>query len=282
MITGKDHRLLGDFPPDSGIVVLNLFLGLKEDEVVDEIHEAVTVQNLPPQIGGPVSVGIGWIAGAAVDIAGIAAAIERQEKCFCSIELGGHVDLFGVDGKMYDSAFLEEEQRSMRISVSLILVDGIAPGLAGRGIFEFQRHQGNTVQREQHIDGAVVIGVAGNLPGDMKLILIVKCQSFRIHSVCGFEISKFECFPVKFESVPDDVHGPLVDPLFEQSFDEETGQLCSVELFHLRPELRLSPLYETEDIFRKDSGFFIPERLVANAPSAVSQSFLNITFESLF
>ena len=73
-----------------------------------------------------------------------------------------------------------------------------------------------------------------------------------------FEIGQFEDFPIEFESMPDDMEGPLGIALFNQSFNQFSGKFLTVEFFHLRPEVGLGIFYKGNDLVGKEGVAFIP------------------------
>ena len=104
--------------------------------MAQNIEEAVPFQHLFPQVPAAVARGVLGIAGPALDFSRVAASVEGEEKGASAHKAGGHVNLIRVNGEMHQGSFLELEKRRAGVAIVLVLVDRIAPGLSGTGVFQ--------------------------------------------------------------------------------------------------------------------------------------------------
>ncbi len=90
MIAREDQLLffdISDLP-----VPLNLFLfGNETDKFIDQVKQAVALQNLFPQIGSCIAVGIDGVSFAAFYARTVAALIERKKTCCSACKLRRHI-----------------------------------------------------------------------------------------------------------------------------------------------------------------------------------------------
>ncbi len=88
------------------------------------------------------------IARAALDLARMAAAVERQEVRRLSAEPGGHVHLVRIGGEVHQRPRLELEERRPRVAVLLVLPHRVPPVLARAGILQLAGGDGQAVDGE--------------------------------------------------------------------------------------------------------------------------------------
>lgn len=75
-------------------------------------------------------------------------------------QAAGHVDRVRVDGEVDERPLLELEDEVRWVAVVLVLVNGVAPGLAGHGVLELDCSDRDAVERQRHVQAvAVPIGV---------------------------------------------------------------------------------------------------------------------------
>ena len=102
-----------------------------------------------------ITVGICGVAGAAVVSRPGGALVERQEEGLRALQLGGHVDIFEIDGEKGHHARVELETATPRVAVLAPLAHGILNVLAGELVLELYAHQGDAVHVQDHVDGLV-------------------------------------------------------------------------------------------------------------------------------
>src|SRR5215218_7439263 len=107
MVTREHYRLRDRKLVRAGTVFdLRLAL-LYEHEVTYDVEEAVAVEHILPEVTGPVTAPMRWVAGAAADTSGVAAPVEGQERRVAPGEARCHVDFVRVYGEMHEGATLE-------------------------------------------------------------------------------------------------------------------------------------------------------------------------------
>ena len=106
MVSGEDHILGGLFLP--GQFVFG-FLAFDKDELADQVEHRVLGENVLPHVGNAVVIFIGRVASARVHALTVA-HVEGQEEGGIPRQLGCHIDLFQVHGKV-DQAALNQNRR---------------------------------------------------------------------------------------------------------------------------------------------------------------------------
>src|SRR5690606_3053654 len=97
VVSWKDHDLLPEYPAFH----LDL-LGLQVNELLQDIHPTVLLQNVLPEIGGPVAIGIWRIA-----LPIVVAFVEGKPIGSRAVKLRGHEYLVLVDSEVYQRPFLK-------------------------------------------------------------------------------------------------------------------------------------------------------------------------------
>ena len=75
----------------------------------------------------------------------------------CLVDSGRHVRFARVNGKMYKGAFFECEDEIVRTSVVFVLMDRVFIRLSGERIFEFYRHDRDTIDSEYGVDAVCTL-----------------------------------------------------------------------------------------------------------------------------
>ena len=133
---GKDHCLLADDALTTLAVVPFLLFLFDEQEVAEDVDKAVPCQNVLPQVTGAIAGGVLGIARAAPDGSRMTAPVERQEESLGPGNMGSHVDFIGIGGKVDQCPLFEIEQRRAGVAILFVLLDGVAPVLAGARILQ--------------------------------------------------------------------------------------------------------------------------------------------------
>ena len=148
VIAGEDHGLCGDAPLTT-LAVLGLLLpGLDEQKMPKDVEKAVAREHVQPEVAGAVAGGMLRVAGAAFNLARLAAAIERQEMCLGTRKPCRHVDLVRIGREMHQGAGFEAKERRTGVAVLLVLAHRMAPALAGTRILQLTGGYRKTIQRE--------------------------------------------------------------------------------------------------------------------------------------
>ena len=201
VVAREDHRLA--LLRARALRVLDLLLaGLEEDIGPEDVEEALAFEHLAPEVVGAVAVGVGRVAGAAVDGAGVAAAVERQEARARAGEARRHVDLVGVGGEVDQGAPLEAEERRVGVAVLLVLADGVrARSWPVMGFLSSHRRHRHAVEREDEVERVALARVARRLPRDGQLVAPEAREGVRVEAVRRREVRETERAPGEAEAV---------------------------------------------------------------------------------
>ena len=104
VVAREDQRFLGDASLAALAVVDLLLLLLDEHEVAEDVEEAVALKHLLPEVARAVARRMLRVAGAALDLARMAAAVEGQEECVLAAQPRRHVHLVRIGGEMHQRA----------------------------------------------------------------------------------------------------------------------------------------------------------------------------------
>ena len=140
---------------------------------MNEVQQAVTLQHFFPEVAGGVALGILGIACTTCDTRTVGALIEGQEAGSSICQLGGHPRFIQINSKVDQETVVQTEGKFFGTAVVLVLIDGAYIVLPGELVFQFQRHYGDAIDGQHHVDGVGVGGGVAELPGaaeDIRLI----------------------------------------------------------------------------------------------------------------
>ena len=158
MITGKDQRLLGD-KFESAVNLHHLFFGvLQVDEFLNDVQHTFLLEYLLPEIGGGVAVRVDRIALASIVTGPGRTLIEGQEAGLFAVQLGGHQYFGEVSAEESEDTAVELETDLFIVAVIHPLLFGVVNALTFVLIFQLKGKDGDTVDRQHHIDAVVVFG----------------------------------------------------------------------------------------------------------------------------
>ena len=136
--------------------------------VLQNVGQAVTSENVGPQIGCLEAVRIRRVPSAVLPT-----SVERQEPGALALEMGTELHLVVVHGEVRHAP-AEREQRLARVSVALVLLDGVLDGLFGQAVLQLERGDRQAVDEERKVQGALGLGEAvAELPRDRETVLAV-------------------------------------------------------------------------------------------------------------
>ena len=171
-------------------------------ELLQNIHHAVPLEDLLPKIGGRISVWIGWISFAAVLSRTIAALIEGKKLCLFPIQPRGHPYFHMVNAEIPQNPSVESEAKLPRVAVVHPLSFCIVHVLTCVLVFQFKGKDRNTVQHQNHIHtflrfrAIVPLSIAGNM-----ILCILLCRSL-VQRGFRLEIANTEGNPSMLEAMP--------------------------------------------------------------------------------
>ena len=280
VVAREDHRLA--LLRARALRVLDLLLaGLEEDVGAEDVEEALAFEHLAPEVVGAVAVGVGRVARAAVDGAGVAAAVERQEARAGAGEARRHVDLVGVGGEVDEGAPLEAEERRAGVAVLLVLADGVAPGLARHRVLELARRHRHAVEREDEVERVALARVARRLPRDGQLVAPEAREGVRVEAVRRREVREAERAPGEAEAVAQHVERALEVELPRELRDDQRLDIAAVQAGHARPLVGLRLADEGDGARGEQRPLDVPLAEVARAPPGIEEHRLDGGLEGL-
>ena len=279
VVARKNHRLLGDAPLTALAIVDLLLSLLQEHEVPKDVEEAVALEHVFPEVARPVAGRMLRIAGAALNLAWMAAAVEGQKVGVRAAQPRRHLHLVRIGGEVDQGARLEAEERRARVAVLLVLAHCVSPVLTCAGILQLAACDRQPVHREQDVQRVVLARMTEYLPRDRELVLGVKRQDLLVEAVRRLEIRETEGLAIELEAVAQDVQRTLEVELFDQRASNQGLQPGPMQRAHRPPEVRLSRFEEVEHAGRKEGTLHIPLGVGAHLPASVEQHRFDVGLE---
>ena len=192
VIAGKNERFSGGRFARGDI---GTFFHMKVDKPVDNIQPTVALPDLFPEITGLVSrliLVIVWIAFTA-----FITRIKRQEESLITRKPRRHIHVIGIDGKMHERAFFELDKGGSdgRNAVLDILLNSVTRTLTRKSVFEFNRSNGQTIERQEHINRMIAIHIITHLTHHREAILIIAFFRFDIQTGRRTKIRQTQMLP---------------------------------------------------------------------------------------
>ena len=253
VVAREDHRLGSDL----AALVVPPLVDLEVDKAGEEVENAVSLEDLLPEVGRPVGPP-GWVGRVAGPT--VAAAVERQEVRCSAAKSGGHQHRLGVDREVHQRAALELEDRLVGVPVALVLRPGVLDGLSGERVLELERGERDAVEAQGDVEGVLGTRGVAELPREAEPVRGVARLELGVQLVRRPEVGDLKRPPVALEAVPEGRQRAVrVHPLAEVAEDLIPG-LLAVQRFESRPLLRLGLLDERQDLAREDRSRLV-ERL---------------------
>lgn len=183
---------------------------------------------------------------------------------------------------MHQRAFFEVKQRRTRVTVALILLDGMPPSLMRTGVLQLDGGHRQAVDCQHDVRGGVVTGVARHLPRHGELVLRIQRQHIGRQRVRRFEVSQPEQLAVELEAVAQHMQAALNVQLLAQRIDQHGLQIAAVLRGHLGPQLGLGGLDESEYPRGEQGPHLVPLGIGAGQPAAIGEHLFEIGFERFF
>ena len=159
-----EHLIFPVFHLATFVIVIFFMVHLDMQVTLDQLQQGIGLQDILPEIGGLMSIGIDRILGIQV---------EGKKPGAVALQASGHVDLFVTHGKV-DQAPLELEQGFIvRFAIVLVLLDCVFNELTGQGIFQFRRNDRNPVQEDTDVQRIFISPTVFQLADKAKAILFV-------------------------------------------------------------------------------------------------------------
>ena len=142
-----DIQLMVSWEKQSLLTQRIILCTIKPYEMLNDIGNAFSSQNILPKIGSLMSKRIWWIA-----FPKIITKIERQEKCIRSIQFGSHIDFISIDCKMHNTSS-KVEQGLRNIALEFILIHAVYFSiLSCPMVFQFNGRNRNSIDENHHIN----------------------------------------------------------------------------------------------------------------------------------
>lgn len=170
MVSGEDDPLLGHRLLVAVLIEDNVVFLLQVQEFVDDVDEAVLLQNGLPEVLHGIPIFASWVPLFAVETRTVGALVYGQEVGRVALEFGCHRCIACVYREKGDHAVLELEARFSGIA-TLPLSLGVLIGLIRELIFELYAHNGNAIEVEDYVDGLVPRGREVELPDAAACVL---------------------------------------------------------------------------------------------------------------
>ena len=223
-----------------------LFIFRGMDELLHNVHHAVLPEDILPEVGGRIAVGIGGVTLAAVIARAVGALVEGQKDGIFPCKLCGHPDLQLIHAEIAQDALVELEADLPRVAVVHPLALGVVHRLPGVLVFQFESKHRDAVDRKHHVHGFVLdsgikpLAVTGDLIGRVLL-----CRSL-VQAGLRPEIADAEAHTPVLEAMAQHMQQSVhitggVKGLAELSF-----RFRIVLHDEARPLLRLGLLYEAD------------------------------------
>ena len=179
----------------------NQSVALQADELLDDVHHAICLENLLPKIVGGISIGISWVALAAIVTGSVAALVERQEVCMFTSQFGGHPCLVQVDAEVCKNALVELKAYLAGIAIRLPLVFRVLNALTGELVLQLKCKHRDTIDRKNHIHGIFVCCAVIPLSDAVENILLIVFRIGLVQRGLRHEIAYFERNASVFKTV---------------------------------------------------------------------------------
>ena len=287
VVAGEDDFALPDFL-DLPVGLPDVLLLLRvADELLEDVEEAVPLQDVLPDIAGDV-VGVplhGGIALAAVAPRAVGALVERQEVRLLAVQLRGHGAVIQVHRHENLDAVAEAEAFLTRVAVGLPLDDAVADVLSAKLVLEFDGHDGYAVDGQHHVHAVAVLRRVVPLADALAGVRLVLFRQVVVEGGFGLEVADAEVDAPVLEAVAQDMDEAVLGHLVLEALVEALLRVAVGLFYESFPVLRLGPLHEVHqrvDVQRLLDGCAVA-RVRCFGPAAFwrSQPLLDVGLEVL-
>ena len=209
MVAGKNQRLLSDSLHGAIWEPLFLLLHLQMDELLQDIHHAVSLKDLLPEVGRGVAVRIWRIALAAVLSGPIGALVEGQEVCILPGQLGGHPDLGVIHAEIAQNALVELETELPWVTVIHPLPLGVLHGLPRVLVFQLKGENRDAVDGQHHVHRFLRVGGVVPLTVALDLVTGIPPGGGLVETGFRHEVANVEGNAPVLEPVAEDGEEPV-------------------------------------------------------------------------
>ena len=262
MEPGEDQLVLFDDLDRAVLFDLALF-GHKSNELVEQFHETVAAKHLFPKIGGDVFAVLGLRIAFASRIArAVAALVERHKARLAVRERGGHIRLIKIYGEVCQKAVVEFEAKLLAVAVGAILFHRVVDVLPHVLILEFERDQGEAVERQDHVDRVVVLRRIGELTRAPQDVAAIQFRLRRVELGHGLEIAQIDLDAHVLNAVFERVDQAVVFDRLLDAMIEPVLCFVLVVILILAPRLGLSLCDKVDQDVEIDRPFLVIVKFV--------------------
>ena len=238
MIPRKKHLFLDDGFHHT-VLLHGLFFLHVGNEPLDQIQQAVPLQNFFPQVASDIAVRVCRVSGTTALACAVGTLIEGHEPCTAVRKLGRHPHFVEINGKVNKKTVVGTECKFLGAAVILVLVDGTGAVLPGELIFQFQCNHRDTVDRKHHVDGVRVARRIVELPGTAQNIGFIAFQCFGVQPGFRLEVAHSQFAAHILDAVAQDMEQSLIGDGRFQPMIQLLGRLVTIVPGVFRPFFRL-------------------------------------------
>ena len=250
-----------------------LLLGdLLEHERLEDVQPVVALEDLRPEVGGPV---VAVFGGRVARMPVLRAPVERQEARGIARKVRAHPYFVLADREVHDRATLVLQQvvaasgaRFDRLAFGPILLDRVLDRLGELGL-HLARGYGNAVDEEHEVQRLVALGLVVHLPHDpqdVRVIVTPRVLDARIRRIGGGPLDGLEA-GVR-EPVADYADRAVRLQRPHQPQTQVVLPVCALHAFHLLQLLRDGGPLELDEIRPAQRGLRVESLVrVAHLPA---------------
>lgn len=209
MVPGKDQRLLSDGLHGAVWELLFLLFHLQMEELLQDVHHAVLLKDLFPEVGRGVAVRVRGIALAAVLPGPVGALVEGQEPGILPGQLGGHPDLGVIHAEKAQDALVELKAEFPWVTVIHPLPLGVLHGLPRVLVFQLKGENRDAVDGQHHVHGFLRVGGVVPLAVALDLVPGIPLSGGLVEAGLGHEVADVEGDAPVLEPVAEDGEEPV-------------------------------------------------------------------------
>ena len=217
----------------------NQSVALQADELLDNVHHAVCLENLLPQIVGGISIGISWVALATIVTGSVAALVERQEICMFASQFGGHPCLIQINAEVCKNALVELKAYLAGIAIRLPLVFRVLNALTGELVLQLKCKHRDTIDRKNHIHGIFVCCAVMPLTDAVENILLIVFRVGLVQRGLRHEIAYLKGHAPVFEAMAQHIQDTIHVTCIVECCTEFAHGIHSIHVDKTLPCLRL-------------------------------------------
>ena len=253
--------------PDLGLPLpaCLLLLGLHHLRVVlEDVCEAPPGEHLAPEVVCLQAVWIGWVSGAVVP-----PAVEGEEPGRLALQVRAELDLVLVHGEV-GHAPPEFEELLAWVAVSLVLLDGVAHCLLGKGVLELEGEDGEAVDEEPDVEGPLaLVAAVAKLPRYREAVLLEALLRLLV-PFRGRSVEKVEIKGLVPDPVAQDVDGAALGDFPLEACEELPARRAVVGQCERFCSLGLGRLKECLELNKVDAVLAVVVLVVARGPADAS------------